>query len=59
MPRIRHWYTRRTWKDAPSWQADLAQTTFGAWADGWNDCVEAYLRETEETLRKEGYGQEE
>jgi hypothetical protein len=53
MPRKRHWYDRRTWKDAPSHLADEAYDTYKAWAEGYNACVEAYLDEIEETLRRE------
>jgi alpha-amylase/alpha-mannosidase (GH57 family) len=57
--RTRHWWQRRTAKDAPSHLADQAYTTYGAWADGWNAAVQAYRDEIAETLRREGYRVEE
>jgi len=49
----KHWYSRRTERDAPSEMADPAWTTYGAWAAGYNAAVQAYLDEIEETLRRE------
>ena len=59
MAKKRHWYTRRTAKDAPSSMADQAHDNFSSWAQGYNDCVEAYLREVAEVLEAEGFRVEE
>lgn len=37
----KHWYTKRTAKDAPAKLHD----TYTAWADGWNAAVAAHVEE--------------
>ena len=41
----RKWWERRTAKDAPSKIYDQAHTPESIWSEGYNDAVEAYLRE--------------
>lgn len=55
MARRKHWYTRRTVKDAPSEVHDQAHTPESIWATGYNAAVQNYLDEIRDVLREEGY----
>jgi hypothetical protein len=51
----RHWYERRTDKDAPDSIEDMAHTNRSAWAQGYNDAVATYIDEIDELARREGF----